>query len=67
MKTRVWRSILWAVMTCISGIWLTACSLSPRVDGGIVGTGNRVDCEAERRKGGAPESLPPECRPEGGK
>jgi hypothetical protein len=67
MKRRVRGRILWIVMMCISGMLLTACSASPRVDGGIVGTGNRVDCEAERTKGGTPESLPPECRPDNGK
>ncbi len=67
MKKRLRRSILWAVVMCVSGVWLAACSSSPRVDGGIVGTGTRVDCEAERSKGGAPESLPPECRSENGK
>jgi hypothetical protein len=64
MKRRVRRSNLWIVLMCISGILLTACSTSPRMDGGIVGTGNGVDCEAERTKGGTPESLPPECRPD---
>jgi len=67
MKRRVRRSNLWIVLMCISGILLTACSTSPRMDGGIVGTGNGVDCEAERPKGGTPESLPPECRPDSGK
>ncbi len=67
MKPRARRSYLWIVLMCVSGMLLTACSTSPRMDGGIVGTGNRVDCEAERAKGGTPESLPPECRSDSGK
>ena len=38
---------------------LAACAAT---DGGIVGSGNRVDCEAERAKGGGRASLPEECR-----
>ena len=29
-------------------------------DGGIVGSGNRIDCEAARKDGG--RTLPPECQ-----
>ena len=38
---------------------LGACATGPEMDGGIVGTGNRIDCEALAKKGGA---LPEECR-----
>ena len=40
---------------------LAACAAGPSMEGGIVGTGNRPDCEALRKQGGkAP--LPEECR-----
>jgi hypothetical protein len=38
---------------------LAACATAPEMDGGIVGTGNRIDCEALAKKD-AP--LPEECR-----
>jgi len=41
-------------------VLLGACAATPEMDGGIVGTGNRVDCEALAKKAG---SLPEECKP----
>jgi len=38
---------------------LGACATGPEMDGGIVGTGNRIDCEALAKKDGP---LPEECR-----
>jgi hypothetical protein len=40
---------------------LAACAAGPSMEGGIVGTGSRPDCEALKKQGGkAP--LPEECR-----
>ena len=64
MKPRVRRSNLWIVLMCISGMLLTACSTSPRMDGGIVGTGNQVDCDAQAKKDGSAAPLPEECQRE---
>jgi hypothetical protein len=51
-----------AFAMCIAAIVLTACSAAPRIDGGIVGTGNRVDCEAQTKKDGTPGSSPEQCK-----
>lgn len=39
---------------------LGACASTPSMEGGIVGTGNKPDCEALKKAGKAP--LPEECR-----
>jgi hypothetical protein len=46
------RSALLAL--CIAILALAGCASEPRMDGGIVGTGNRTDCPAAAE----------ECRPE---
>jgi hypothetical protein len=40
---------------------LTSCATS-RNDGGVVGSGNRPDCEPRMRSDGTPAPLPEECR-----
>jgi len=40
----------------------TAPARPPVMDGGIVGTGNQVDCEPRKEKDGTPVPLPEECR-----
>ena len=35
---------------------------APSMDGGIVGTGNQLDCEPRTAKDGTPVPLPAECR-----
>jgi len=34
----------------------------PVMDGGIVGTGNQIDCEPRKEKDGTAAPLPDECR-----
>jgi hypothetical protein len=51
--------LLLAGMLWIAAVLLAGCAAT---DGGIVGTGNRVDCETAAKKGADRESLPPECR-----
>jgi hypothetical protein len=62
MTSRPRRFILLALTIGIIAITLSACSRPPRIDGGIVGTGNRVDCEAFAKKD--PGSVPEDCRRE---
>jgi hypothetical protein len=42
---------------------MSACSVSPGIDGGIVGTGNHMDCEAQAKNGTA-GSGPEDCKRE---
>lgn len=41
--------------------FLAGCATAPREDGGIVGTGSRIDCEDLVKKG---RTLPEECKGE---
>jgi hypothetical protein len=61
MRSKLRYRILFLVAVSIAAISMTACSVAPGIDGGIVGTGNRVDCEAQAKKDRAPE----ECKREG--
>jgi hypothetical protein len=38
-----------------------ACATTPEMDGGIVGTGNRMDCERQTKSDGTRTSAPQEC------
>ena len=42
-------------------VFIAGCATAPREDGGIVGTGNRIDCEELLKKG---RSVPEECKGE---
>jgi hypothetical protein len=42
-----------------------ACAGAPDIDGGIVGTGNRIDCEALAKKEPSQAPVPEQCRREG--
>jgi hypothetical protein len=46
---------------CIAAILIAGCAATPRSDGGIVGTGNRIDCEEHIRKDGTGKP-PPDCK-----
>ena len=52
-----------ALVACIAVLSLAGCAATPRSDGGIVGTGYRIDCEALRKEP-AQAPLPEECREE---
>lgn len=60
MTSTLRRLILSAVTTCIVVITISACSRAPRIDGGIVGTGHRIDCEAQAKK--EPSAVPEDCK-----
>jgi len=47
-----------ALLACAALI-LAACASAPSMEGGIVGTGNKPDCEALKKSGKTP--LPEEC------
>jgi hypothetical protein len=65
MRNRLRCRVLWIVAACIAAISITACSVAPGIDGGIVGTGNQMDCEVHAKKGGIPGSVPEDCKREG--
>lgn len=64
MSERAQRIARWAAAASIAVLTMSACSTTRMEDGGIVGTGNRVDCEAYARKGGTPDRVPEECKRE---
>jgi len=55
MKTRVACRVLLAIATCVVVMSIAACA---SIEGGIVGTGNRIDCE---KKEGVSGPIPQEC------
>ena len=63
MKRKLMRCVLGAGIACM----IAACASTPGpgMEGGIVGTGNRPDCEALKKKGGG-APLPAECGREPG-
>ena len=63
MTNGMWWRILAAAVACIAALSMGACA-SPRMDGGIVGTGNQVDCDAQAKKDGSAAPLPEECQRE---
>jgi len=61
MRKRARSPILLAITMCAVGL-IAGCAPGPSIDGGIVGTGNRMDCEPQTRKDGAQVPLPEECK-----
>jgi hypothetical protein len=61
MRLELPRRGLCAAMACIA--FVSGCAVSPQSDGGIVGTGNRIDCEALRGEASR-TPLPDECKPQ---
>jgi hypothetical protein len=49
------------VAACIAAFSIAGCAVAPSSDGGIVGTGNRIDCEEQVKKDGTRVPPPPEC------
>lgn len=46
---------------CMAAILIAGCATS---DGGIGGTGHRIDCEEQVRKDGTRIPAPADCKPE---
>lgn len=51
------------LVACIALLSLAGCAATSRSDGGIVGSGNRVDCAALAKQDGAGAPTPEECKP----
>lgn len=66
MSNRLWWRILSTAAACAAVISIGACSTPTAMDGGIVGTGHGIDCEAQAKKDGTGASLPEECKREKG-
>jgi hypothetical protein len=64
MRERLRCRPVLAVTVCIAVAAVAACSSAPGIDGGIVGTGNRIDCENQTRKDGAQAPVPEDCKRE---
>jgi hypothetical protein len=64
MRKRLHCRILSALTMCIAVGSLAACATAPDIDGGIVGTGNRMDCEPRTKTDGTPVPVPQECKRE---
>ena len=58
MRDDLARRSAWT-LACIALLTMGGCASSPESDGGIVGTGNRIDCEALAKKD---KTLPEECK-----
>jgi hypothetical protein len=48
---------------CIAALSIAGCARAPVMDGGIVGTGNRIDCAAVAKKERTDAPVPEECKP----
>ncbi len=64
MRSRLRCRIPLVIAMYIAAISITACSVAPRIDGGIVGTGNREDCETQAKRDKTPGSAPEDCKRE---
>ena len=60
MKTRMAGRVLLAIAMCIAALSISACASRPGMEGGIVGTGNRIDCS---NRDSAQGPVPKECEP----
>jgi hypothetical protein len=57
------RRPFFALALCIAALSIAGCSSSPGIDGGIVGSGNRIDCAALAKKERPDATIPEDCRP----
>ena len=53
------RILLYRVLSFIAAMCLASCAA---MDGGIIGSGTRSDCEAKTRPDGTPAPVPEECK-----
>jgi hypothetical protein len=47
----------------IAAVSIAGCASAPVMDGGIVGTGNRIECAAVAKKERTDAPVPEECKP----
>jgi len=64
MRKRLLRRILSAMAMGFVVVSIAACAVRPGIDGGIVGTGNRTDCEPGTKQDGTQLPVPQECKPQ---
>jgi hypothetical protein len=64
MSDRTRRAALRAAAAGVAAMSIVSCATIRMEDGGIVGTGNRIDCEAYAGKGGTRDPVPEECKRE---
>lgn len=50
------------LIALVAATVIAGCASAPDMDGGIVGTGNRLDCEPRTGKDGKPVPLPEQCK-----
>jgi hypothetical protein len=51
------------VALCVALVWMAGCATAPVMDGGIVGSGNRIDCTAAAQNERTDTPVPEECKP----
>ena len=51
------------VTLCIALVSIAGCASAPGIDGGIVGSGSRIDCAALAQKERRDAPVPEECKP----
>ena len=49
-------------IACAAAALIAGCAAAPREDGGIVGTGNRPECEEQVRKDGSRAPVAEDCK-----
>jgi hypothetical protein len=52
-----------ALALSIAALSIAGCTSAPVMDGGIVGTGTRIDCAAVAKKERTDAPVPEECKP----
>jgi hypothetical protein len=60
MKPPSLRTVL---ALCIALVSMAGCANAPVMDGGIVGSGNRIDCAAAAQKERTDAPVSEECKP----
>jgi hypothetical protein len=60
MNSSLWWRVSRIALACLVVLSIGACATAKHDEGGIVGTGNNVDCERVAKKNGS--ALPEECK-----
>jgi len=66
MRKNLYNGVLLAIARGIAAVSIAGCAAAPNMDGGIVGTGNRMNCEPQTNQDGTPVPLPEECKRQSG-
>lgn len=57
------RRTSFVLALCIAALSIAGCSSSPGIDGGIVGSGHRIDCAALAKTERPDATIPEGCKP----